>query len=170
MGETVNRAYPLPDPDHPQRADAARIAAALAAIDADVAAILVALGTKAAADDIGPAIAAAIDALVAGAPAALDTLAEIAVKLADQDNAVAALVGTIATKASQTDLDALAVVVGTKANAGNVYSRGYLDAAFAAEEAARAAAVSSLGSAVAQQLADEIATARRKAIAMAVAL
>lgn len=145
MSVTPERAYPLPHPDNPGRSDALRIAAAISAVDADVAAILVTLGAKANSADIGPAISAAIDALIAGAPGALDTLAEIAAKLADNDDAVAALVGTIATKASQADLvalagalDTLTGVVGSKANAGNVYSRSYLDAAFAdAERRAR---------------------------------
>ncbi len=140
MTETVNRYYPVPDPSQPQRADAVRIAAAITAIDVDVAAILLTLGSKADSADLGPAISAAIDALIAGAPAALDTLAEIAAKLADNDDAVAALVGVIATKASQADLDALAGVVGTKANAGNVYSRATVDGMFADEVAARDAA------------------------------
>ncbi len=141
MSDTANRSYPLPDPDNPQRADVVRIAAALVAIDADVAQLLITLGTKANSAVIGPAIAEAIDALISGAPAALDTLAEIAAKLADNDDAVAVLVGIITTKASQGDhealvaaLDALAAVVATKANAGNVYSRSYLDAAFADAE------------------------------------
>lgn len=137
MTETVNRHYPVPDPSQPQRADAVRIAAAITAIDADVAELLLTLGSKANSSDVGPAISDAIDALVAGAPAALDTLAEIAAKLADNDDVVAALVGTIAGKASQGDHDLLAAavadltgVVATKANAGNVYSRTYLDVAF----------------------------------------
>ncbi|TAA54812.1 hypothetical protein [Shinella sp. JR1-6] len=137
MAETVNRHYPVPDPSQPQRADAVRIAAAITAIDADVAELLLTLGSKANSADIGPAISDAIDALIAGAPAALDTLAEIAAKLAYNDDVVAALVGTIAGKTSQADHDLLVAavadltgVVATKANAGNVYSRAYLDAAF----------------------------------------
>lgn len=146
MSETVNRNYPVPHPDHPQRTDAARIAAALVAIDADVAGLLLMLGGKANSDAIGAAVDAAIDALKAGAPAALDTLAEIASRLADNDDAVAALVGAIASKASQADhnalaadVTALAAVVGTKANAGNVYSRAYLDERFAGAAAVIAA-------------------------------
>lgn len=127
MSVTPERNYPLPHPDHPGRADAARIADAITAIDADVAAILLTLGSKANSADIGPAISDAIDALIAGAPAALDTLGEIAAKLADNDDAVAALVAVIATKASRADLDALAGIVAAKANAGNVYSRATVD-------------------------------------------
>lgn len=141
MSVTPERNYPLPHPDHPGRADAARIADAITAIDVDVAAILLTLGSKANSADLGPAISAAIDALIAGAPAALDTLAEIAAKLADNDDAVAALVGVIATKASQADLDALAGVVATKANAGNVYSRASVDGMFADEVTARGEAI-----------------------------
>lgn len=141
MSDTPNRNYPRPSPQNPQRADAVRIADAITAVDLDVAAILLTLGTKANSDDIGPAISAAIDALIAGAPAALDTLAEIAAKLADNDDAVAVLVGVLATKASQADLDALAGVVTTKANAGNVYSRATVDGMLADEVTARDAAI-----------------------------
>lgn len=155
MSVTPERDYPLPHPDNPGRMDALRIAAAISAVDADVAAILLSLGAKANSADIGPAISAAIDALIAGAPAALDTLAEIAAKLADNDDAVAALVGVLATKASHADLDTLAGVVSTKANAGNVYSRSYLDGQFAAEVTARDAAIST-----------SAAEARRTAIRM----
>lgn len=125
MSETVNRHYPLPDPNQPQRADAVRIAAAVTAIDADIAALLLTLGGKASSADIGPAISAAIDALIAGAPAALDTLAEVAAKLADNDDAVAAIMSSLA----------------GKANAANVYSRATVDTKFADEVAARAAAI-----------------------------
>lgn len=155
MTETVNRYYPVPDPSQPQRADAVRIAEAISAIDVDVAAILLTLGSKADSADLGPAISAAIDALIEGAPAALDTLAEIAAKLADNDDAVAALVGALATKASQADLDNLAGVVATKANAGNVYSRTTLDGMFADEATARGEAIT-----------DALAEARRTAIRM----
>jgi hypothetical protein len=155
MSETVNRHYPIPDPSQPQRADAVRIAAAISAIDADVAELLLTLGSKANSADIGPAISDAIDALIAGAPAALDTLAEIAAKLGDNDDAVAALVGVIATKASQADLDALTGVVATKANAGNVYSRATVDGMLADEVTARGEAIT-----------DALAEARRTAIRM----
>lgn len=125
MSVTPERDYPLPHPDNPGRMDALRIAAAISAVDADVAAILVALGTKANSADIGPAISAAVDALIAGAPAALDTLVEIATKLTDNDDAVSAIMSSLA----------------SKANASNVYSRATIDTKLADEEAARTAAL-----------------------------
>ncbi len=128
MTETPNRNLPLVDPDQPQRDGAARINTALTAVDAEIAALLLALGQKANAADIGPAITAAINALVAGAPAALDTLAEIAGKLADNDDAVAAIMASLA----------------TKANAANVYSRATVDGMVSAEATARAAAIAAI--------------------------
>lgn len=138
MTETPNRNLPLVNVDHGQRAGGRLINTALGMIDADLAAILLLLASKANSDDIGPAITtavnAAIEELKAGAPAALDTLGEIVDKISNGDSEVAALIGTVATKVSQQDHDALAAalaalatVVGTKANAGNVYSRSYLD-------------------------------------------
>lgn len=49
-------------------------------------------------DGLAASISTAIDAVVAGAPAALDTLKEIADKLADEDDAIAALVASVAGK------------------------------------------------------------------------
>lgn len=127
MSETQNRNLPLVNPDQPQREGVARLNTALSMIDADIAALLLALGTKANASDIGPAITAAINALVAGAPAALDTLAEVAAKLAQNDDAVAAIMASLS----------------SKANAANVYSRATVDGMLATEAQARVDAVSS---------------------------
>lgn len=121
MAQTPNRNLPLVDPDQPQRDGAARINTALTAIDGEIVALLLAIGQKANAADIGPAITAAINALVNGAPAALDTLAEVADKLAENDDAVAAIMSSLA----------------TKANAANVYSRATVDGMVSAEATAR---------------------------------
>lgn len=124
MTTTIERSYPLIDPARPQREGVGRINTAFGMVDADMVEILQLLAalqdlvaTKAAAASIGPAIASAIDALVAGAPAALDTLKEVADKLADNDDAVAAIMASLA----------------TKANAANVYSRATLDGLLAAK-------------------------------------
>lgn len=111
MTETANRAYPLVDPAQPQTAGVARINDAFGAIDTDVSEIVASLGLKMEAADI----AAAIDTLKGNVPEAYDTLVEIAEKLGDNDDAVAAIFASLA----------------TKANAANVYSRAYLDAALA---------------------------------------
>ncbi|MDG3575970.1 hypothetical protein P7F60_06215 [Rhizobium sp. YJ-22] len=142
MTETPNRNLPLIDPDQPQRDGAARINTALTAVDAEIAALLLALGQKANAADIGPAITAAINALVAGAPAALDTLAEVAAKLAENDDAVAAIMASLA----------------TKANAANVYSRATVDGMVSAEAQARADADTAEATARASAIATAVAT------------
>lgn len=59
------------------------------------------LATDLANIDVSAQINAAIDALVNGAPAALDTLSELAAALQDNDDEIAALVGSIATKLSK---------------------------------------------------------------------
>lgn len=124
MTTTIERSYPLIDPARPQREGAGRINTAFGMVDADMDEILQLLtalqdlvATKAEAASIGPAIASAIDALVAGAPTALDTLKEVADKLADNDDAVAAIMASLA----------------TKANAANVYSRATVDGLLAAK-------------------------------------
>ena len=103
----------------------AEAAARTAADTANAAAITAEAATRATAitsevTNRNTAIADAINALVAGAPGALDTLKELADKLADDDDALAALTTAIAAKASQAALNTLASVVAAKADTTDV--------------------------------------------------
>lgn len=106
--------YPLPHPDNsPRTVDVPRLRVALEKIDAHVAALQAQTGGLASekadkaqvAIDIASAVSQAISDLLDGAPEAYDTLVEIAAKLADNDDVVAGMIATIATKALASDVN-----------------------------------------------------------------
>lgn len=115
--------YPLPHPDNPARTvDVPRLRAALSMIDEHVEALQLS-GNALAADkadkaqvaiDIAAAVSQAISDLLDGAPEAYDTLVEIAAKLTDNDDVVAGILSTLATKAAASDV---ATALGLKADA-----------------------------------------------------
>ena len=79
---------------------------------------------------------AAIQAVVGAAPEALDTLEEIAAKLGESGDAIAALTSTIATKANSADVYTKTEVDNSltlKANAVDVYTKQQIDAELAAK-------------------------------------
>lgn len=76
-------------------------------------------------------ITAAIDTLKGDAPEALDTLVEIAAKLSDNDDAVAALVAQIAQKA---DAAAMAAALADKADKATTFTKNEVSAAINALE------------------------------------
>lgn len=80
----------------------------------DVTGLLAALETKATPADVNAAIAA----LVGAAPGALDTIYEIAAKLLDNDDALAALLAQIGEKAGQEALDAVVATLTARHEAG----------------------------------------------------
>lgn len=115
--------YPLPHPENPAKTvDVPRLRLALEMIDAHVAALQAerdALATDKAdktqvAIDIAAAVSQAIFDLLDGAPEAYDTLVEIAAKLTDNDDVVAGILSTLATKANAADV---ATALGLKADA-----------------------------------------------------
>lgn len=118
--------YPLPHPDNsPRTVDVPRLRVALSMIDMHVAALQAQAGglvsEKADKQQVAADIAAAIDQLKGDAPEAYDTLVEIAAKLADNDDVVASIMASLA----------------TKANAANVYSRASVDSLMADAALAR---------------------------------
>lgn len=121
--EDTSLGYPLPHPDNPARpVDVPRLRLALKMIDAHVVALHAArdaLATDKAdktqvAIDIAAAVSQAISGLLDGAPEAYDTLVEIAAKLTDNDDVVAGILSTLATKANAADV---ATALGLKADA-----------------------------------------------------
>lgn len=105
--------YPMPHPENsPQSVDVPRLRTALTMIDMHIAALQSQSGTLAAdkadklqvAIDIATAVSQAISDLLDGAPAAYDTLVEIASKLTDNDDVVANILSSLATKANAADV------------------------------------------------------------------
>lgn len=113
---------PLPHPENdPHNTDVPRIRAALAMLDGFISGLQ---ADKVDADQVSALITAAINALKGDVPEAFDTLVEIASKLSDNDDAVAALVAQIAQKADaaavNAALAAINATLGEKADAATV--------------------------------------------------
>lgn len=109
LENTPHLGLPLPHPDNnPRTVDVPRLREALTAIDTlikglqdEAAALDSAKADKAQVSiDIANAVSAAVSDILDGAPEAYDTLREIAEKLSDNDDAVDAILSTLALKAN----------------------------------------------------------------------
>ncbi len=130
-----------------EKADASALADEVSARENAVAALQSAVDQLPTDSDVAAAAQAVLDSIVAGAPAALDTLNEIAARIADDNDVVAALTATVAGKVDQSTYDTFAANVGAGFDAQGSLNNDILQD-ITDEANARATADAALGNAV----------------------